>query len=158
MYSTYFEGKDFWIFQKIRVYFMRASLWVPCWTNPGLIKVEPLWCLPLTYLPSLEVASSDSLTCTKWSTPNKDHIILYQSLGSLYRFYPIRYFFLRILCHSPFMFCFIIFIVVVFLFLFSFSFLFSIYSIQFRFSICLLWMTWCALLYSNFVLFYSNFV
>ena len=46
-----------------------------------------------TYLPSFEVASSDSLTCTKWSTPNKDHIILYQSLGSLYRFYPIRYFF-----------------------------------------------------------------
>jgi len=28
----------------------------------------------LTYLPSLEVASTDFVTCIKWSAPNKDHI------------------------------------------------------------------------------------
>jgi len=78
MYSTLFEGKDFWIlfFQKILVYFMRASPLVPCRTNSKLIKVKPLWRLPLTYLPSLEVALSDSVTCTKRSAPNKNHIIV----------------------------------------------------------------------------------
>ena len=51
MYWTHFEEKGtFWHFEKIHVYFVRASLWVPCWTNLGLIKVEPLWCLPLNYL------------------------------------------------------------------------------------------------------------
>ena len=75
------------------MYFVRASLWVPCGTNSRLIKVEPLWRLPLTYLPCLEVALSDSTTCTKRSAPNKDHIIWYQSFDSWYRFYPIRHFF-----------------------------------------------------------------
>ena len=40
-----------------------------------------------------EVASCDSVTYTKWSAPNKDHLIWYQSFGSWYRFYPIRHFF-----------------------------------------------------------------
>jgi len=53
---------------------VRASLWVPYWTNLRLIKVEPLWRLPLAYLPSLEVASFVSVICTKRSAPNKDHI------------------------------------------------------------------------------------
>ena len=68
------KKRTFGISHKILLYFVRASLWVPCRTNSGLIKVEPLWRLPLTYLPSLEVASSDYMTCTKRSAPNKDHI------------------------------------------------------------------------------------
>ena len=55
---------------------MRASLWVSCQTNSGLIKVELLWCLPLTYLPSLEVVSFNFVNSTKRSVPNKDHIIV----------------------------------------------------------------------------------
>ena len=75
MYSTHFEGRGLsGIFQKIPCIFVRASPWVPYQTNSELIKVEPLWRLPLTYLPSLEVATSDSVTCTKRSAPNKDHI------------------------------------------------------------------------------------
>ena len=52
-----FKKRDFWYFEKIHVYFVRASLWVPCWTNIRLTKVT-LVASTLTYLPSLEVASS----------------------------------------------------------------------------------------------------
>ena len=76
MYSTHFEGRGlFDIFQKIPCVFMRASLWIPCRTNSVLIKVEPLLHLSLTYFLSLEVTSTIYVTCTKRSTPNKDHII-----------------------------------------------------------------------------------
>ena len=73
-----------------------------------------------------EVASCDSVTYTKWSAPNKDHLIWYQSFGSWYRFYPIRHFFPSyfdvsfsvhvLLSHSPFMFCSIIWVLVVLFF------------------------------------------
>jgi len=75
MYSTHLKEEEFFgIFSKNTFVFVRASLWVLCRTNSGLIKVEPLWRLPLAYLPSLEVASFDSVNCIKRSTPNKDHI------------------------------------------------------------------------------------
>ena len=35
----------------------------------------------------------NSVTYIKWSAPNKDHIIRYQSFGSCYRFYPIQFLF-----------------------------------------------------------------
>ena len=58
---------DFGHFEKICVYFVRASLWVPCQTNLRLIKAKSLWRLPLT-------VSFIFVTCTKRSAPNKDHI------------------------------------------------------------------------------------
>ena len=144
-----FKKRDFWHFEKIHVYFVRASLWVPYWTNLGLIKGEPLWRLPLTYLLSLEVASSDSLTCSKRSAPNKDHIIWYQSFDFWYRFYPIRYFFPSYL---------VVFVLVVFhsccfcsCFRSCFCSRFHFLSILFDFvslSACYGWSV-CALLYSN---------
>lgn len=69
-------------FQKIPYVFMRASLWNPCQTNSRLIKVELLWRLSLTYLTSLEVASSNSMTCTKQSAPKRSHCYMYQRLGA----------------------------------------------------------------------------
>jgi len=83
---------------------VRASLWVPCWTNLRLIKVI-LVASTLTYLPSLEVASSkNSVVCIKRSAPSQVHIIWNQSFGSWYKFYPIQIFFFVFcpgLCFCP---------------------------------------------------------
>ena len=111
-----------------------------------------------------EVASCDSVTYTKWSAPNKDHLIWYQSFGSWYRFYPIRHFFpsyfdvsfsVHVLfynlssclfrlwflyVHLPSLSLFDFVFSFVFLFSFFvlvFIFSFSIYSIWFCFSVCL---------------------
>jgi len=67
----------------------------------------------LTYLPSLEVASSKLVTCIQRSTPSKDHIIWYQSFNSCYKFYPIQFlfFFLFLIC-LRFVFCFVICVLV----------------------------------------------
>jgi len=40
----------------------------------------------------------NNVICIKRSTPSKDHIIWYQSFSSCYRFYPIRFFFLFVIC------------------------------------------------------------
>ena len=131
-----------------------------------------------------EVASCDSVTYTKWSAPNKDHLIWYQSFGSWYRFYPIRHFFpsyfdvsfsVHVLFYNLSSCCFVFFSFVIFVcsssifesirFRFHFRFR-SHFRPRFHFFFCLFYLIFflslidgwsvCALFYSNSILFYLN--
>ena len=48
--------------------------------------------------PSRNSVIQNSITCIKRSAPSKDHIIWYQGFDSCYRFYPIQFCFLFIIC------------------------------------------------------------
>ena len=67
-----FKKRDFWHFWENTCvfYFVRFFFfWISCWTNIRFIKVRIL-------VVPYEVASFDSLTCTKRRSPsNKNHII-----------------------------------------------------------------------------------